>query len=105
VQRPGARADELSAEEYRQGGRELARKVSRLRPVWLAVVGVTAYRTAFGERTVQVGPQQRLIGPTRDWVLPNPGGLNAHWTPQAMAEEFSRLREAAGPGAGPEGGG
>ncbi|WP_314173669.1 G/U mismatch-specific DNA glycosylase [Streptomyces winkii] len=95
VPRATARADELSDEEYREGGRQLARKVSRLRPAWLAVVGVTAYRTAFGERGAQVGPQERLFGTTRVWVLPNPSGLNAHWTPQAMAEEFSRLRDAA----------
>jgi TDG/mug DNA glycosylase family protein len=29
------------------------------------------------------------------WVLPNPSGLNAHWTPATLAEEFGRLREAA----------
>ncbi|SCK59191.1 G/U mismatch-specific uracil-DNA glycosylase [Streptomyces sp. WMMB 322] len=96
VQRASAQADELSAEEYREGGRRLARKVSRLRPRWLAVVGVTAYRTAFGERTARIGPQEQPIGGARVWVLPNPSGLNARWTPKAMAEEFSRLREAAG---------
>lgn len=95
VERATAQAGELSSEEYREGGRQLARKVSRLRPKWLAVVGVTAYRTAFGERAAQIGPQERMIGGARVWVLPNPSGLNAHWTPKAMAEEFSRLREAA----------
>ncbi len=28
-------------------------------------------------------------------VLPNPSGLNAHWTAATMAEEFGRLRVAA----------
>ena len=95
VARATARADELSAEEYREGGRLLALKVARLRPGWLAVVGVTAYRAAFDERKAQVGPQARLIGDSRVWVLPNPSGLNAHWTPVTLAEEFGRLREAA----------
>ncbi|MEV8592174.1 G/U mismatch-specific DNA glycosylase [Streptomyces sp. NPDC052012] len=95
VARATARADELSAEEYREGGRLLAVKVGRLRPRWLAVVGVTAYRAAFGEPKAQVGPQERIIGDTRVWVLPNPSGLNAHWTAQTLAEEFARLREAA----------
>jgi len=98
VQRATARADELSAEEYREGGRLLAAKVKRLRPLWLAVVGVTAYRVAFEDRKAQVGPQEQLIGDTRVWVLPNPSGLNAHWTPQMMAGEFGRLRKAAGAG-------
>ncbi|MGW3410729.1 G/U mismatch-specific DNA glycosylase [Streptomyces sp. NPDC000888] len=95
VARATARADELSAEEYREGGRLLAAKVERLRPRWLAVVGVTAYRAAFGERKAVIGPQERLIGVSRVWVLPNPSGLNAHWTAATMAEEFGRLRTAA----------
>lgn len=94
VARATARADELSAAEYVEGGRLLAAKVTRLRPRWLAVVGVTAYRAAFGERRAQVGPQERRFGDTRVWVLPNPSGLNAHWTAATMAEEFGRLREA-----------
>ncbi|MGA5291839.1 G/U mismatch-specific DNA glycosylase [Streptomyces pseudogriseolus] len=95
VARATARADELTAEEYRQGGRELAVKVARLRPRWLAVLGVTAYRAAFDDRKAAVGPQVRTIGESRVWVLPNPSGLNAHWTPTTLAEEFARLREAA----------
>ncbi|MCX4879205.1 MULTISPECIES: G/U mismatch-specific DNA glycosylase [unclassified Streptomyces] len=96
VARATARADELSAHEYREGGRQLALKVTRLRPRWLAVVGVTAYRAAFDDRKAQVGPQERTIGETRVWVLPNPSGLNAHWTAETMAEEFGRLRVRAG---------
>ncbi|GHF05248.1 mismatch-specific DNA-glycosylase [Streptomyces werraensis] len=95
VARATARADELTAEEYREGGRELAVKVARLRPRWLAVLGVTAYRAAFDDRNAKVGPQVRTIGESRVWVLPNPSGLNAHWTPASLAEEFARLREAA----------
>lgn len=95
VARASARADELTAQEYREGGRLLREKVVRLTPRWLAVVGVTAYRVAFDERTARVGPQERVIGDTRVWVLPNPSGLNAHWTAATMAEEFARLRVAA----------
>lgn len=95
VARATARADELSAEEYREGGRQLTAKVEQLGPRWLAVVGVTAYRAAFGDKKAQVGPQERAFGDTRVWVLPNPSGLNAHWTAATMAEEFGRLRVAA----------
>ncbi|MGP3923398.1 G/U mismatch-specific DNA glycosylase [Streptomyces sp. 8N616] len=94
--RTTARADELDDEELREGGRILREKVRRYEPRWLAVVGVTAYRVAFGDRHAKVGPQERTIGGTRVWVLPNPSGLNAHWTLRTMAEEFGRLREAAG---------
>jgi TDG/mug DNA glycosylase family protein len=95
VARASARADELSAEEYREGGRLLAERITLLRPRWLAVLGVTAYRAAFDDRRAQVGPQERMFGETRVWVLPNPSGLNAHWTAATMAEEFARLRVAA----------
>ncbi|MEU6218580.1 G/U mismatch-specific DNA glycosylase [Streptomyces sp. NPDC047022] len=95
VARATARADELTAEEYREGGRILGAKVERLRPGWLAVVGVTAYRAAFGDRRAVIGPQERTIGSSHVWVLPNPSGLNAHWTAATMAEEFRRLRQTA----------
>ncbi|THA58426.1 G/U mismatch-specific DNA glycosylase [Streptomyces sp. A1136] len=95
VARASARADELSTEEYREGGRLLTAKVELLRPRWLAVVGVTAYRVAFQEPKAKIGPQERTIGSTRVWVLPNPSGLNAHWTAASMAEEYARLRVAA----------
>ncbi|MEC4021089.1 G/U mismatch-specific DNA glycosylase, partial [Streptomyces sp. H27-D2] len=93
--RASARADELSAEEFREGGRILTEKVRRLRPEWLAVVGVTAYRAAFDDKKAKIGPQERTIGDTKVWALPNPSGLNAHWTLRTMAEEFGRLRAAA----------
>ena len=96
VPRATARADELSREELVDGADRLTDKVRRFGPAWLAVVGVTAYRTAYGRSKAQVGPQDERVGETRIWVLPNPSGLNAHWTPVTLAEEFARLREAAG---------
>jgi double-stranded uracil-DNA glycosylase len=98
VDRATARADELTADELRAGGRALQAKAERLAPRWLAVVGVTAFRTAFGQPRAAVGPQELTAGPTRLWVLPNPSGLNAHWTPATLAEEFARLRAAAASG-------
>jgi double-stranded uracil-DNA glycosylase len=92
VARATARADELAPEEYVRGGRLLSAKVTRLRPAWLAVVGVTAYRAAFGDRKAQVGPQERTIGDTRVWVLPNPSGLNAHYQAADLARLFAELR-------------
>ncbi|MGZ8742267.1 MAG: G/U mismatch-specific DNA glycosylase [Nocardioides sp.] len=96
VARASARADELSPEELVAGGEALRAKVDRHRPDWLAVLGVTAYRSAFGDRHAKVGPQEDTLGATRVWVLPNPSGLNAHWTPAALAGELVQLREQAG---------
>ena len=57
---------------------------------------MTAYRTAFGQVGAAVGAQEQTLAETRLWVLPNPSGLNAHWNAESLAEEFARLREAAG---------
>ena len=95
VARATARADELTAGEIRAGGRVLTAKVARLAPQWLAVVGITVYRTAFGRPGATTGQQEQTLGSTQVWVLPNPSGLNAHWNDVALAAEFVRLREAA----------
>jgi double-stranded uracil-DNA glycosylase len=94
--RATARAAELSPAELQAGAGLLTGKLGELTPHWLAVLGVTAYRTAFGRPDAQVGPQDAVIGPTRLWVLPNPSGLNAHYNSDALAAEFARLRMAAG---------
>ncbi|MBB5158314.1 G/U mismatch-specific DNA glycosylase [Saccharopolyspora phatthalungensis] len=93
VARASARAAELSDDELRAGGQVLVEKVRRFRPAWVAVVGITAYRVAFGERRATVGPQDRRIEDTKVWVLPNPSGLNAHWTAGTLAAEFGQLRQ------------
>lgn len=96
VRRPTARAAQLSQRELAEGGRDLARRTLELRPAWLALLGVTGYRAAFGVPGAVVGPQEQAIGGTRVWVLPNPSGRNAHYPPVRLAAEFARLRVAAG---------
>jgi TDG/mug DNA glycosylase family protein len=98
VARATARADELTRDEIRAGGELLGEKTLLLEPRWLAVLGVTAYRVAFGDPAAKVGPQEITIGRAGVWVLPNPSGLNAHYGAAALAEEFRRLREAADAG-------
>jgi len=93
VARATARADELQADELRAGGQILAAKLATLHPRWLAVVGVTAYRTAFGDPAAVVGRQRATIGNTGVWVLPNPSGLNASWPTPRLVAAFRELRE------------
>jgi double-stranded uracil-DNA glycosylase len=95
VARATARADELTDAELVAGGLRLRELVALIRPAWLAVVGITAYRTAFDAPRATVGPQEATLGATRVWVLPNPSGLNAHWQMPDLTAEFTRLREAA----------
>jgi TDG/mug DNA glycosylase family protein len=95
VGRATARADELGSDELIAGGQALAAKVRELRPRWLAVVGVTAYRTAFSRPRAIIGPQADAIGGVPVWVLPNPSGLNASWTTPRLVAAFRELRETA----------
>lgn len=95
VDRTTARADELTKEEIVAGGRALRRKVKRYGPRYLAVLGLGAYRIAFGVKDATVGLQPETIGETGLWLLPNPSGLNAHYQLPALAEEFANLRRAA----------
>jgi double-stranded uracil-DNA glycosylase len=96
VPRATAGADELSDEELRAGGRRLAARVRRWAPRVLAVLGIGAYRSAFGEPRAALGLQGGLLGATRIWVLPNPSGLNAHYRAEDLARLFRALREAVG---------
>jgi TDG/mug DNA glycosylase family protein len=91
VARGTARASELTADELRAGRDQLAEKVGRYAPAWLAVVGVGAYRIAFRSPVASIGPQPERVGATRVWVLPNPSGLNAHYTLDRLSAEFARL--------------
>jgi TDG/mug DNA glycosylase family protein len=95
VARTTATAAELAPAELIEGGRRLAAKVERWRPRCLAVLGVTAYRAAFGRPRAVLGPQPDPIGEARVWVLPNPSGLNAHYQLAELARLFAELRAAA----------
>ncbi|MDT5040307.1 MAG: double-stranded uracil-DNA glycosylase [Actinoplanes sp.] len=95
VARATARADELSPAELVEGGAILTAMVTRWRPRYLAILGITAYRTAFARRTAVLGRQDHEIAGTPVWVLPNPSGLNAAWITPRLAEAFRELRTAA----------
>ncbi|GAA2365673.1 MULTISPECIES: G/U mismatch-specific DNA glycosylase [Gordonia] len=96
VARATAKASDLARDELLRGGRELEATVLRVRPRVLAILGVTAYRAAFGRRTAVVGRQPESIGGAELWVLPNPSGLNAHETVETLAAAYRRAADAAG---------
>jgi TDG/mug DNA glycosylase family protein len=95
VARATAQASELADAELKAGAERLATLVARHRPRILAIAGVTAYRTAFGHPRAVTGPQPPSPAGRPVWVLPNPSGLNAHWTLDAIATAFSAVRTAA----------
>ncbi|MBI5088659.1 MAG: mismatch-specific DNA-glycosylase, partial [Actinobacteria bacterium] len=96
-----ARADELTADELRAGGRALIELIERIGPAVVAVLGLTAYRQAFGAPSSTAGRQELSLGGAELWVLPNPSGLNAHETLASLASAYGRAAAAAGIGPDP----
>ncbi len=94
VDRSTLGSDELSREELVAGGKAFERKVKRYRPRAVTVLGVVAYRSAFDRPAATVGEQPERIGDALVWVLPNPSGLNAHFTPKTLAKVFRQFRLA-----------
>jgi TDG/mug DNA glycosylase family protein len=90
--RPTRAAAEITAAELREGAAELDRLVRRHAPRLVAVVGLTAYRTAFARPAATIGLQPDEIGGRPVWVLPNPSGLNAHYKPADFARLYAQAR-------------
>jgi len=91
-----ARADELTPEQLRAGRVRLEAFVGEHRPRVVAMLGITAYRAAFGRPRAVAGEQPGGIGPARLWVVPNPSGLNAHESVASLARAYAEPARAAG---------
>lgn len=103
VSRATARADELTSDELRAGGKRLERKVKDWCPTVVAFLGIGPYRVISGIKDAGVGLQKEKFGGSHVWVLPNPSGLNAHYQPPALAKLFEDLRRWAASHHGPRG--
>lgn len=93
VRRTTASADLLTKEEIQEGGKRLMVKALRYRPRVVAVLGIGAYRVAFGQPKAVIGKQEQMMGPTKVWVLPNPSGLNANYQTADLVKLFRELKE------------
>lgn len=77
VKRPSVGADELTAEEYRDGVARLDRLCGWLRPGAVCLLGLGGWRAAVDRKAV-AGPQDRRLGGVPVYVMPNPSGRQAH---------------------------
>lgn len=91
VERATARADELNPEELIAGQQQLASKVQHYQPRFLAILGISAYRTAFHRPKALMGKQDETLHSTTIWVLPNPSGLNAHYQLADLKRVYGEL--------------
>jgi double-stranded uracil-DNA glycosylase len=96
VAQASARADEIDVAALVAGAASLSRRVKQIRPAVVAILGISAYRVAFGQRRATPGRQPRDLGPAQLWVLPNPSGLNAHATVATLGADYRQAAAAAG---------
>ena len=94
VARATATADALAPAELVAGAATLVANVATHRPRTVAVLGISAYRTAFQRPRAVVGLQAERLHEAALWVLPNPSGLNAHYSAAALASVYAELRAA-----------
>jgi TDG/mug DNA glycosylase family protein len=95
VPRATATADQLAPDELVVGRQGLETKVKRYQPQVVAMLGISAYRTAFAQKAAVLGPQPEPLAGVIVWVLPNPSGLNAHYQLANLVKHFRELRQAA----------
>jgi TDG/mug DNA glycosylase family protein len=96
VKRPTAKAVELGRDEFAVGAAALLTKLERHQPRVACFHGMMGYRpfaAAFGsgEPGLALGVQALRLGRTQVFVVPNPSGANAHFTPAQQTEWYDRL--------------
>jgi double-stranded uracil-DNA glycosylase len=96
VARATASAEELAPAELVEGTTRLTATVSRFRPRVVAMLGITAYRTAFGRPRAALGRQPDDLEGAQLWVVPNPSGRNAHAPLDVLAAAYRETALAAG---------
>jgi TDG/mug DNA glycosylase family protein len=93
VARVTASAKEVTTAELMEGAELLERKVERVRPEILAVLGIGAWRLAVDKRA-QLGRQPEPFGGSVVYVLPNPSGLQARYQLPELAVLFAEVQAA-----------
>jgi len=91
VERATAGAGDLQDTELGDGARRLEAKVMTLRPRFVAVLGLQAYRSAFERPKATIGRQPEEMAGAQLWLLPNPSGLQARYQMPEMTTFFRAL--------------
>jgi len=87
AKRATRRADELVADEYRNGLERVERLVQWLTPGAVCFVGLAGYRVAV-DRAAAPGPQPAPLGGRPVYLMPSTSGLNAHSSPGELTDHL-----------------
>jgi TDG/mug DNA glycosylase family protein len=95
VDRPTARADQLSPEEFIAAAARFEQKIVRYAPRIVAFLGKAAYSVLSRRREIAWGSQPAAFGGSVVWVLPNPSGRNRAFTLDQLVSAYRELYVAA----------
>ncbi len=96
VDRPTARADQLSAQEFLAAAGPFEHKIAHYAPRFVGFLGKTAYSILSDRREIAWGPQPIAFGGAQAWVLPNPSGRNRAFTLDQLVSVYRQLYLATG---------
>ncbi|MBJ2345439.1 G/U mismatch-specific DNA glycosylase [Pseudomonas sp. HB05] len=94
VERPTARADQLSFTEFTSVAASFEQKIIRHAPRCLAFLGKSAYAGLVRKKDVAWGRQAQAFGGAEVWVLPNPSGRNRAFTLGQLVAAYRVLYQA-----------
>jgi TDG/mug DNA glycosylase family protein len=93
VDRPTARADQLSLHEFIAAAADFEQKILRHAPRFVAFLGKAAYCALSGQRDIAWGLQPDTFGNARVWVLPNPSGRNLAFSLDQLVGAYRQLHQ------------
>jgi mismatch-specific thymine-DNA glycosylase len=94
VERPTARADQLSVQEFIAVAGHFEHKIARYAPRFVAFLGKAAYSALSGRREIAWGSQSTTLGGAAVWVLPNPSGRNRAFSLDQLVSAYRQLYQA-----------
>ena len=97
VERPTARADQLSKLEFAAAATGFEKKIAHYSPRFIAFLGKAAYCALSGQREILWGRQSTGFGSSVVWVLPNPSGRNRAFGLDQLVSNYRQLYQAVNP--------
>lgn len=94
VERPTARAEDVSRAEFVAAAERFKEKIARYAPRYVAFLGKAAYSALSGQRDIAWGRQPTAFAGAIVWVLPNPSGRNRAFNLGELVSAYNQLHRA-----------
>ncbi len=91
VKRATRNIDEVTADEFRTGGKRLRAQLEALAPEVICFVGLSGYRLAY-DRKAKPGVQDVQWGRSHLFIVPSTSPRNAGYSRQEIIDWFTRLK-------------